>query len=403
MINIKYISKRLLPTLVAGITALSTYGCSTKPQKIDKKNIPNTSSLEQYEDMPYLYSIKSYDSEKSKGTPYEMKKIQKSYNTKCTPKEFEKYINEKNIEWSDIKNTVNNSTFDDFHKNMLLKGINNLEKNNFKMNLSVLNYNLKNINIEYVEDYQNQDILGEFNCFEHKITLLKNIDNEKKYEEVFLHEILGHGMTDAYIDEEKIYCSIDTPTYVTDLNNNFIGYSLYGEAFTEATAQAIAIIALDKQLSQEYLSGYDIIVTELLMICKDNNCEISEYAENGVNYLIKKMKKNKIDDPYNLLAIITYNLETSEMNQKIEILSEQLMYEYFCERISDKQEEGKSIDEINKDIKEIFNYIGEYIFFMKKNDDIIITDNNDYINLTKLYNEIGNYAIENSQSHKYIK
>ena len=403
MINIKYISKRLLPTLVAGITALSTYGCSTKPQKIDQKNIPNTSSLEQYEDMPYLYSIKSYDSEKSKGTPYEMKRIQKSYNTKCTPKEFEKYINEKNITWSDIKNTVNNSTFDDFHKNMLLKGINNLEKNNFKMNLSVLNYNLKNINIEYVEDYQKQDILGEFNCFEHKITLLKNIDNEKKYEEVFLHEILGHGMTDAYIDEEKIYCSIDTPTYVTDLNNNFIGYSLYGEAFTEATAQAIAIIALDKQLSQEYLSGYDIIVTELLMICKDNNCEISEYAENGVNYLIKKMKKNKIDDPYNLLAIITYNLETSEMNQKIEILSEQIMYEYFCERISDKQEEGKSIDEINKDIKEIFNYIGEYIYFMKKNDDIIITDNNDYINLTKLYNEIGNYAIENSQSHKYIK
>ena len=86
MINIKYISKRLLPTLVAGITALSTYGCSTKPQKIDQKNIPNTSSLEQYEDMPYLYSIKSYDSEKSKGTPYEMKRIQKSYNTKCTPK-----------------------------------------------------------------------------------------------------------------------------------------------------------------------------------------------------------------------------------------------------------------------------------------------------------------------------
>ena len=332
-----------------------------------------------------------------------MKKVQKSYNTKCTPKEFEKYTNEKNITWSDLKNTVNNSKFDNNHKNILLKGIDNLEKNNFNMNLSVINYNIKNISIEYVDEYHDEDILGEFSCFEHKITLSKNINDQSKYELVFLHEMLGHGMTDAYIDDTKVYCSIDTPTYVTDPDNNFIGYSLYGEAFTESTAQIIAITALDKQLSPEYMSGYDLNMTELLMLCKDNNCEIAEYADNGINYLIKKMKQNKIDNPYDLIAMTTYNLETAEMNMEIKKLSEQIMYEYFCERVSDKKQEGKSLEEINKDIQEIFNYFGEYILVEIIDNDNIVANNKDYINLTRLYEEIGNYALGNTKSYKYVK
>jgi len=406
VINIKYITKRAIPTMVATVTALSAYSCSTKKENSEKEkmNINNsTYTLEQYTDIPYLYNIQSYDSEKAKGTPYEMKKVQKSYNTKCTPKEFEKYTNEKNITWSDLKNTVNNSKFDNNHKNILLKGIDNLEKNNFNMNLSAINYNIKNISIEYVDEYHDEDILGEFSCFEHKITLSKNINDQSKYELVFLHEMLGHGMTDAYIDDTKVYCSIDTPTYVTDPDNNFIGYSLYGEAFTESTAQIIAITALDKQLSPEYMSGYDLNMTELLMLCKDNNCEIAEYADNGINYLIKKMKQNKIDNPYDLIAMTTYNLETAEMNMEIKKLSEQIMYEYFCERVSDKKQEGKSLEEINKDIQEIFNYFGEYILVEIIDNDNIVANNKDYINLTRLYEEIGNYALGNTKSYKYVK
>lgn len=409
MINIKYITKRTIPTMIATVTALSTYSCSAKQknnENTEKTNIIKTDSctLEQYNDFPYLYKIQSYDYEKAKGTPYEMKGMDKSFDVKCTPKEFEKYTNEKNITWSDLKNTVNNSKFDDYHKNILLNGINNLEKNNFNINLSAINYNIKNIDIEFVDNYDDQDLLGEFSCFDHKIKLSKNIYNQKKYEVVFLHEILGHGMTDAYIDETKVYCSIDTPTYVTNQDNEIIGYSLYGEAFTESTAQIIAITALDKQLEPEYACGYDLNMAELLMICKDTNCEISEYANNGVNYLIQKMKNNKIDNPYDLIAMATYNLESVEMNQEIIKPAEQIMYDYFCERVSDKQEEGKTIEEINNDIKESFTIFGEYILVLRNdNNDEMVVHNQDYINFTRLYNEIGNYALENNQSHKYVK
>ena len=409
MINIKYITKRAIPTMLATVTALNTYSCSAKQknnENTEKTNIIKTDSctLEQYNDFPNLYKIQSYDYEKAKGTPYEMKGMDKSFDVKCTPKEFEKYTKETNITWSDLKNTVNKSKFDDYHKNILLNGINNLEKNNFNINLSAINYNIKNIDIEFVDNYNDQDLLGEFSCFEHKIKLSKNIYDQKKYEVVFLHEMLGHGMTDAYIDETKIYCSIDTPTYVTNQNNEIIGYSLYGEAFTESTAQIIAITALDKQLVPEYACGYDLNMAELLMICKDNNCEISEYANNGVNYLTTKMKQNKIDNPYDLIAIATYNLESVEMNQEITKPSEQIMYDYFCERVSDKQKEGKTLEEINKDIKTAFNYFGEYILVLRNdNNDEIVAHNNDYINLTRLYNEIGNYALGNNQSHKYVK
>ena len=37
------------------------------------------------------------------------------------------------------------------------------------------------------------------------------------------------------------------------------------------------------------------------------------------------------------------------------------------------------------------------------NNDEMVVHNQDYINFTRLYNEIGNYALENNQSHKYVK
>ena len=399
MININYISKRIVPILVAGTTIISVAGCSSKKEnKVEITNTYNNAySIEKYKDVPYLYSIKSYDTEKAKGTTYEMKKIHKSYDIKCTPIEFEKYTGESNITWEDVRNTINNSKFDEYHKGLLLKGINNLEDNNFNANLSALNYNIKNIEIEYVDSYQRDGILGEFNCFEHKITLAEKIEDSKKYEEVFLHEMLGHGTTDAYLDDSKVYCSIDTPTYVTNTSNKFVGYSLYGEAFTEAMAQIIAITALDNDLCEEYQSGYDLDMVELLMLCKDNKCSLSDYANYGVNKLIEKMKTNGIDNPYSTIAMISYNHESAVLDDQMEILSEQLMYEYFCERISDEQNKGKTIEEINKDMQNVFASYNNYVLTFKNNNhDDIVAYNADYINITRLYEDIGHFAYTNS-------
>lgn len=399
MINIKYITKRAIPTMVATVTALSAYSCSTKKENSEKEkmNINNSAyTLEQYTDIPYLYSIKSYDSEKAKGTSYEINPIEKSYDTKCVPATFKNYIDEKNITWEDLKLTVNNSKFDEYHKQLLLRGINNLQKNNFNIDLSAINYNIKNINIEYVDEYHDKNVLGEFSCFEHKIRLLKNINNQKKYEIVFLHEMLGHGMTDAYIEDSKVYCSIDTPTYVIDENDKYIGYSLYGEGFTESTAQIIALKALDNDLCEEYMSGYDLVMAEQLMLCKDNNCELDEYANYGVDCLIKKMKQNKIDNPYEILAMISHNLEISKIQEKMEISSDEVMYNYFIERIQDELESGTSFTELNDKIRNVFGSLYDYIITIEdsSNGEEIVAQGCDYIYLTRLYNDLGSYAFE---------
>lgn len=397
MINIKYIGKKCLPLLVAGVTAIGASSCSnkngSKKVKIDT-NDTKAYTLEQYTDVPYLYTVKTYDSKKAKNQKYEMKTIKKPYEVKCTPIEFKNYVNEKDVTWDDIKLTIEKSEFDEYHKSLLVRGINNLKKNNFNMDLAVLNYNLKNINIEYVDFYK-EDVLGAFDCFEHKIILLKNMENTKKYEIVFLHEMLGHGMTDAYIEESKVYCSLDTPTYVIDENNNFVGFSLYGNAFTEATAQIIALTALDKELCQEYMSGYDLCMVELLMLCKDNNCALDEYANYGIKKLEEKMKKNNIDAPYDILGIVSYNLETSQMKETPNFTSHDIMYDYFFERVTDELDEGTSFEKLNNDIKDIFNYPAEYVSLLaNENNEQLVILYNDYINLTGLYNEIGNYACD---------
>ena len=118
--NLKIVmKKKVAPILMAGVTGLATFSCS-------KKN--NTYTLEQNSDEKNMYSVKSYNIDKLKNTPYEIKKIGKTYDTICTPIEFKNYTQEKNITWDDIKETVKNSKFDEYHKNIILKGIQNLKK-----------------------------------------------------------------------------------------------------------------------------------------------------------------------------------------------------------------------------------------------------------------------------------
>ena len=403
--NLKYTMKKIIsPVLLAGLVGVGTFGCSNKNESKNtsittEKTTINTDmtdayTLEKIKDDGFLYTVKTYDAEKSKNQPYEMKNIKKSYNVKCTPAEFKNYVEEKDITWEDLKLTVEKSNFDEYHKSLLVRGINDLQKNNFNIDLSVINYNLKNIEVEYVDSYK-ENISGTFDCFEHKMTLLKNIPNKKRYEIVFLHEMLGHGMTDAYIEESKVYCSIDAPTYVIDENNNYVGYSLYGQAFTEATAQIIALTALDKDLCEEYISGYDLSMVELLMLCKDNNCGVDEYANYGVHRLIDKMKQNKVDNPYDILGIVSYNLETSEMGETPNILSNQVMYSYFYERIEDELQDGTSFAELNNDMKNVFNYPQDYVLLLGTQDNNqIVVCHDDYINLTQLYTDIGSYACD---------
>jgi hypothetical protein len=382
--------KHITPVLLAGLTGATIVSCSKNNEEETKKFNKNNDAytLETYEYHPFQYKITKYDSDKCKNQLYEFKNI-KTYDVKCTPEEFKKYLNEENVTWDDVKQTINNSKFDEYHKELLLKGINNLQKNNFNIDLAPINYNLKNTNIKYKSKYEKDDVSGSFDCFNHEITILNNIEDKEKYEIVFLHEMLGHGMTDAYIEDSKIYCSIDQPVYIID-GENYMGSSIYGEAFEEATAQIIAITALDKQLSSKYMCAYDMNMIELLMFCEDNNCTIEEYANKGVDYLTKKMNMNNIYDPNGIISVITYNLSESK---NIEVPSQQVLYEYFKEVVDDSYEEGKTFKQINERVSNAFNAANEYVMTNKNaNGESFTGLDNDILNLTTLYSDIGAYA-----------
>jgi len=387
-----YLRKRITPILLAGVTGFATFGCSKdEDSKIMDINENASYTLEQNSDVPFIYDVTSYNAEEAKNKVYEMGKIHKSYESKCTPIEFKEYISDKEVTWEDLKTTIKNTKFDEYHKNLLLIAISNLEKYNFNMDLSVINYNLKNIKIIYKE-FEDDEISGEFDCFNHTMTMSKNIQG-KKHDIVFLHEILGHGMTDAYIDDAKVYCSIDSPSFIIDNNQKYVGYSLFGEAFTEAMAQIIAITALDKELSEEYMSAYDLTMVELLMLCKDNNCQLHEYANYGVKHLINKMNKKGYEHSYDLIAQTTYNLESSIFNEEMKISSGELMYDYLCSSISNDSEKGYTLEEMNMHMQQVFNYFGEYVLtFKTTNGDEMVAYNKDFINLTALYDDIGSYA-----------
>lgn len=394
------LKRRIIPILMAGVTGIATFSCSKK-EDIDNINTSGNSSytLEQNNIIPFMYDVTSYNAEEAKNKVYEMRKIQKSYEEKCTPIEFKEYVSDKEVTWDDLKLTIENTTFDEYHKNLLLRAIDNLKKHNFNMDLSVINYNLKNINVIY-KDLNDNKVSKEFNCFNHTLTIEKDIKDDK-HDIVFLHEVLGHGMTDAYIEDKKVYCSIDKPTFIIGENNKYSGYTLFGEAFTEAMAQIIAITALDKQLSTEYRSAYDLTMVELLMLCKDNNCELYEYANYGVEYLIDKIDKNGFEHSYDLIAQITSNLESSDFNEEPINTSGTLMYAYLCNSLEKDIEKGYTIEEMNRHMQELFNYYGEYILtFKNANNDEIVAYNKDFINLTVLYDDLGKYAYQNNNTYK---
>lgn len=401
MINIKFNKNKMnkiYSTMLAGITSLTLVSCS-KEEDIKSLKVKDNKAytIEHNTEVPFLYEVTKYDAIKSKNQPYEMPNITKSYDVKCTPSEFKKYLNEENVTWNDIRTTINNSKFNDYHKTLLTEGVNNLEKHNFNMDLSVLNYNLKNVEV-FKKNNTETEVLGTFDTFNHIIEVNENLTGDK-YDIVFLHEMLGHGMTDAYIDDKKVYCSIDNPCYVIDEYDNHVGFTIYGNTFTEAMAQIIAVTALDKQPKEEYMSAYDIAMFELILLCKDNNIELHDYANYGVNKITNAMNNNNHIITYNLIAQINANHELSILKENPEISSGDMMYEYLCETIDESYNNGKNLNEINNHMIDLFNSYREYIYpLYNSNNDEILAFNSDFINVNALYDSLGQYAIDNNKT-----
>ena len=227
-----------------------------------------------------------------------------SYDKICTPKEFGQYIGSSNVTYDDIRNTLSSIDIEDKYKNIILEGINNLEANGFNMSLDVLNYNLNHLKIEHADslDKETATVAAEFNPVNSTVTVTDNKVDGVEFEYIFLHEILGHGMTDAYVEDSKIYCTDSMPACLIE-DNEYKGNEVLGDSFKEALAEIIASTASNTKVNDNS-SMYTVPMYGLLLLLKTNKISVVDYADNGVYYLIDKMKKNNLGKDINYIKCL---------------------------------------------------------------------------------------------------
>ena len=303
------LKKVIIATSLIG--AITLTGCSQNNKTVEEKYLDDGISIVSVEgsiDDNY-YMIKEMNQDGiEKNISFDMGDEKVEYNKLCTPAEFGKYTGESNITYDDIRTTLSEVKIDDNIKSIILKGINNLEKNNFNMSLEVLNYNLKNLTVEYQNT--NDEILPDYMApmarfipNEHKVVVFN--ENMKDFDKCLIHEILGHGMNMAYIDDEKIYCS--DCMLVSHIEDEKID-DMYriGEAFCESLAEVIKYYATNEKIKNDD-TAYAPYVYSFLLLCETNDLSIVDYANNGVELLLDKMAKNNLKNQTFIIKNIDNN------------------------------------------------------------------------------------------------
>lgn len=305
------LKKVIIATSLIG--AITLTGCSQNNKSVEEQLADDgisIVSIESYIDDNY-YMIKEMNQDGiEKNISFDMGDEKVEYNKLCTPAEFGKYTGESNITYDDIRTTLSKSNIDDNIKSIVLKGINNLENNNFNMSLEVLNYNLKNLTIEYKDT--NDEIITDyivpearFIPNEHKVLVYN--DNIRDLEKSIIHEILGHGMNMAYIDNEKIYCS--DCMLVSHIENKKIDNMFrIGETFCESLAEVIRYYATNEKIKNDD-TAYSPYVYSFLLLCETNGINIEDYANNGVELLLEKMNNNGLKNQNIIIKNIDDNFK----------------------------------------------------------------------------------------------
>lgn len=242
------------------------------------------------------------------------------YNKIMTPKEFAEYVGESNITWKDIIKTLeDNKDIPEKEKSILLRAVKNLKYNKIdKINfdLGVLNYNLKNIKIIYetLEDSSELEI-ARFVADKHAVyvneKLLKRVHDiyPKYYSDVLVHEILGHASNIAYLYKDGgIFCSTHFMGCLLN-DKKCYGYNIFGQSLDEAIAEYIRVNALEKKLDSMN-SQYLPFLYFLIITCNIVGISIDDYINNGLEYLIDKLKEKNL---YDGLSCIEF-LETKYVN-----------------------------------------------------------------------------------------
>jgi len=399
MININKFKNSTL-SFILSTTILGTFvSCSNNIEdKLAKKGI-DIEVINEYEEKD-LYKMNSFNSkvidefDKSKFIINNTPSV--DYSILCTPIEFSKYTNEHDISYDDIRNTINSIDIDTNIKNLLLSGINNLEGNNFNMNLDVLNYNLKRLKVVYSDDMEVgiSQAIAQYDPKDGTVIIGSEAFDSPEFEDIFLHEVLGHGMTTAYIPEKDLLCSTSFLTCIIE-DNKYKGNYEVGRALDEALAEIIRMKATNRKIDNEG-TFYSPCVYSLLILLETNNISISEYANNGVEYLLEKLKENNLGKQIDFITNLDMKLlYISVYNQDIDYTLNDMIMGYLYNVIDNKMDNGNSVDNIRNNINNVVNSYDSYIKPYKYNDlniiSMINTEIGDYVTVEEIELNVNDY------------
>ena len=381
------------------LSAITLSGCNVSPSNGLTEDASSNGIYLESTGEDEFYSIKKLDVDSMQKNTYKIDEYDiVNYSIVCTPDDFGKYVGESNCSYSIVKNTLSQTELPDNIKSIVLAGLDKLETLKFGVNLSVLNYNLKNLKVEYIDDISVQ-VAAYFDSINHTIQLNRSVNNQTSdlYSKIVLHEILGHGMTLAYTESNGgVLCDLAIPAIMD--NNVSKNYFKVGYSMNEAIAELISCYASGKQIN--CMDGvYAVSTSELLMFLKSTNIKVSEFANKGVPYLVSKMHKEGIDIPMSFIHSCDIKLlSTMKGLDSSNITGAQtLMYTYLALYSTDKKEKNISDDEINNQLISIIDSYNGMIEPINIDGEITIMSGVDAIYVNNLKESIVEYNKSNTK------
>ena len=262
----------------------------------------------------------------------------------CTPSDFGKYVGKSNVSFDDLRTTLkNNSNVPEEIKIIINEGIDNLERENFNINYSALDYNLERLTVEYVEPQEINNTSGVFDHFTSKVKVSNKINDKQDFsKDVLIHEIIGHGSTGAYDKEKGVICSIEPIYLIMDKDGSIYDLFNYGSFGNEGIADIITSVATNKKIKPG--KGYTTNVYELATLCSSVGISVEDYANYGVEYLTEKMLEHGIENPYQLLTTLDNKTSLLLQNALIQSNSTELFMDYYKE-LSDNNSDNDELKE----------------------------------------------------------
>lgn len=289
------------------------FGIARKQNEMDIDE-ENAIIEETFDNEEELFNSKKIEVEQTTNGEYRIKSI------KANPKyadsvfiediqEFSKISGINSPSYDDLREAVvDNQGIKDKFKNVILEGLNNLEKDRFNIDFSVLYYNLRRLKVIEMDFgiisfiTGNKATIATFNPTDGQIIVKfekwEDISPERLQEikYTFLHEVLGHGSTEAYVENNfrSISYSLITPIEDTEGQLATVDIINYGDAFREAVADLIALKAVDG--GKEILT-YKPFFMELEILLKVLDYSEEDLIDKGVWGLKDEMIKAGISNP----------------------------------------------------------------------------------------------------------